>query len=618
MIAGRVLTGRDAEAIDHQTIEGGVPSLVLMERAGAGLVRVMERKFKPLYGKKALIICGRGNNGGDGLVIARHLFLQGVQVKSYLIGGQEGLKADPAANLDRVKRMGLSPRGIKEDHDLQELKEEVESVDFLIDAIFGIGLHDEVRGIAQKVIEVINNVVFKKRAEPAHGGQQSAKRHEPARDATGKQGTRGPGYLGAGCDGGDSPISLSPMGGNVRALPGRGRSPIFPSPVVISVDIPSGVDSDNGRILGVAIRADLTVTFVAPKFGLLNYPGAAHAGQIEVVDIGVDEALLERESRIFVTSASRIGESLIRRQEDAHKGEVGRILVVAGSLGMSGAAILSAKSALVSGAGLVYVAVPGSVLPIVSTALVEMVGIPMPENPDGSLAYEAYYRILDLGREVDALLVGPGLSQNSGTQRLVREILLGLEKDIVLDADGLNALTQSTSILKEAPGRVIITPHPGELSRLIGRPVPKEKRLEISRETSAELGVICVLKGARTLITEPGGRSFVNLTGNSGMATAGSGDVLAGIIVSLIAQHNDPFASAVSGVYLHGLAGDLAAEELGASSIIASDIIRYLPGAFEEAESPPGSDTRRRVPPSILLAGNTMWLRQLLARNLDA
>ena len=570
MIAGRVLTGRDAEAVDRQTIEGGVPSLVLMERAGAGLVQVMERKFKPLYGKKALIICGRGNNGGDGLVIARHLFLRGVQVKTYLVGGQEGLKADPAVNLERVKRMGLSPGDIKEDHDLQELKEEIEGVDFLIDAIFGIGLHDEVRGIARKVIETINDVVFKERAESAHGGQQSAKRHDPARDAAWKSDTRGPGWLAAACSG--------------------RRHSLFPSSLVISVDIPSGVDSDNGRILGVAIKADLTVTFVAPKFGLLNYPGAAHAGQIEVVDIGVDEALIERESCILVTSASRIGESLVRRQEDAHKGEVGRILVVAGSLGMSGAAILSAKSALVSGAGLVYVAVPGSVLPIVSTALVEVVGIPMPENPDGSLAYEAYYRILDLGRDMDALLVGPGLSRDSGTQRLVREILLGLEKDIVLDADGLNALTQSTSILKEAPGRVIITPHPGELSRLIGRRVPKEERLEISRETSAELGVICVLKGARTLITEPGGRSFVNLTGNSGMATAGSGDVLAGTIVSLIAQHNDPLSSAVAGVYLHGLAGDLAAEELGARSIIASDIIRYLPRAFEEAESLPGSD----------------------------
>lgn len=570
MIAGRVLTGRDAEVVDRQTIAGGVPSLVLMERAGAGLVRVMERKFKPLYGKKALIICGRGNNGGDGLVIARHLFLRGVEVKTYLIGGQEGLKADPAVNLERLKSMGLSPRGIKEDHDLQELKKEIESVDFLIDAIFGIGLHDEVRGIARKVIETINDVVFKERAESAHGGQQSAKRHDPARDAAWKADTRGPGWLAAACSG--------------------RRHSLFPSSLVISVDIPSGVDSDNGRILGEAIKADLTVTFVAPKFGLLNYPGAAHAGQIEVVDIGVDEALVERESRILVTSASRIGESLVRRREDVHKGEVGRILVLAGSLGMSGAAILSAKSALVSGAGLVYLAVPRSVLPIVSTALVEVVGIPMPENPDGSLAYEAYYRILDLGREVDALLVGPGLSRDSGTQRLVREILLGLEKDIVLDADGLNALAHNRSILKEAPGRVIITPHPGELSRLIGRRVPKEERLEISRETSAELGVICVLKGARTLVTEPGGRSFVNLTGNSGMATAGSGDVLAGIIVSLIAQHNDPLASAVAGVYLHGLAGDLAAEELGARSIIASDIIRYLPRAFEEVESPQGSE----------------------------
>ncbi len=591
MIAGRVLTGRDAEVVDRQTIEGGVPSLVLMERAGVGLVRVMERKFKPLYGKKALIICGRGNNGGDGLVIARHLFLRGVQVKTYLVGGQEGIKADPAVNLERLKRMGLSPRDIKEDHDLQELKEEIEGVDFLIDAVFGIGLHDEVRGIARKVMETINDVVFKERAESVRGGQQSTKQlYDPARDAAWKPDTRGPGWLAAACSGRGGSIFPSLTRVDMRALRSGGRSPIFPSPVVISVDIPSGVDSDNGRILGVAIKADLTVTFVAPKFGLLNYPGAAHAGQIEVVDIGVDEALVERESRIFVTSASRIGESLVRRREDVHKGEVGRILVLAGSLGMSGAAILSAKSALVSGAGLVYLAVPRSVLPIVSTALVEVVGIPMPENPDGSLAYEAYYRILDLGRDMDALLVGPGLSRDSGTQRLVREILLGLEKDIVLDADGLNALTQSTSILKEAPGRVIITPHPGELSRLIGRRVPKEERLEISRETSAELGVICVLKGARTLITEPGGRSFVNLTGNSGMATAGSGDVLAGIIVSLIAQHNDPLVAAVSGVYLHGLAGDLAAEELGARSIIASDIIRYLPRAFEEAESLPGSD----------------------------
>lgn len=338
---------------------------------------------------------------------------------------------------------------------------------------------------------------------------------------------------------------------------------------VVSVDMPSGVDADTGKICGKAVNASLTVTFQTPKIGLMLHPGADMANKLVVKDIGIpDTAFDSQQIKMFACTSSDIKQCFKKRREDTHKGSYGKALIIAGSAGMTGAAYLSALSCLKTGAGLVYLAVPYSVLPILEMMAPEIVKI----------GYHRFDDLKDMLQKCDAAGIGPGIGQSDQSKEIVCETLRFCQKPLVIDADALNIISSNKDILKQIKSPYIVTPHPGEMSRLMNATISEiqEDRLGAVRKFFNDFGAITVLKGSRTLISAEEG-IFVNTTGNPGMATAGSGDVLTGVIVSLLSQGVDCTDSAVYGVYLHGMAGDLAKEEFGEYGMTSGDIIKHIP-----------------------------------------
>lgn len=354
------------------------------------------------------------------------------------------------------------------------------------------------------------------------------------------------------------------------------------APLVLSIDIPSGVDGLTGRIMGNCVRADATVTFYLPKLGMVQYPGAACMGQLTVADIGIPYALAESLDTPVLLEREEMAALLPQRPRDGHKGTFGRILIIAGSAGMTGAAFLCAASAYRTGSGLVRLTVPQGCLNTLAQLIPEAVLMGLPEN-DGHSApvdKELLRRLMD---EADALLIGPGLSCNEDTHALVKNVVEGCEKPIVFDADALNILAGDRELLDNLRCEAIITPHPAEMARLAGITTGEVQadRIGVARRFADEYGLTVVLKGAGTVIAANDGRIAVNSTGNEGMATAGSGDVLAGQVVSLLGQGLLPFDAAQAGVFYHGLAGDLAAGEKGSASLMATDILAYIPAALK-------------------------------------
>lgn len=359
-----------------------------------------------------------------------------------------------------------------------------------------------------------------------------------------------------------------------------------PKPV-LSIDVPSGVEADNGSVLAPAVRASTTVTFTLPKVGLIVYPGAEFAGKLKVVDIGIPSSLLsENRAKTESVDQEELACWLPQYRPDVHKKERGRVLVIAGSLGMTGAAALTSLACLRAGAGTVTLGIPQSLNPILEEKLTEVMTFPLPETFSRSIDVEAYGQIADLVDAFDVLVVGPGLSIDESTVSLVRLLVAGIAKPMVLDADGLNAMVGETRLFRERQASLLITPHPGELARLF-KVAPSDvqaDRLGFARRASQEWGVEVVLKGARSIVVNPGGEAVVNTTGNPGMASAGTGDVLTGMIGGFLAQGLAPHRAAILGVYLHGLAGDLAAEELTELSLLAGDLINYLPRAIKQLQ----------------------------------
>ncbi len=354
---------------------------------------------------------------------------------------------------------------------------------------------------------------------------------------------------------------------------------------VLAVDIPSGVEADTGRIGGAVVDATETLTFGLPKLGCIIYPGAAYSGALNIVDIGLPFDLLQTAGHIESPTPEDMAALLPARDPQAHKKSVGRVLVVAGSRGMTGAAALTAMAALRAGAGLVVLACPESLQQIYEIKLTEVMTVGLPETANGTIAKEATEKIVELAADFDVLVVGPGLSTDGATAEAVCAIAGTTEQPLLLDADGLNALAGSAAgleIIKERAGEIIITPHPGELGRLIKREtrVIQADRLAAAAEAAGELNVVTVLKGRATVIAAPDGRLSINATGNAGLATAGTGDVLAGIIGGLWAQGIPAEDAAILGVYLHGLASDLAVLTLTEFSLVANDLIEYMPDAF--------------------------------------
>jgi len=356
---------------------------------------------------------------------------------------------------------------------------------------------------------------------------------------------------------------------------------------VVAIDVPSGLNADSGKIEGPCIKATHTITLALPKIGLLLFPGANFAGKVKVEDIGIPSYLLKNNKIKTNIITQEIVKSLLPcRATYSHKGSFGKVLILAGSVGMTGAAYLASEAAMRSGTGIVILGIPRSLNQIMEVKLTEVITLPLAETKKQSLGEDAEETILKLIKDFSVLGIGPGISRELETQRLVRKIIEKSNIPLVIDADAIFALSKDTSILKKVKAPLVITPHPGEMAKLINKDIDYilDNRLDIAREIAQEFGIIVVLKGARTIVANREGEIYINIGDNSGMATGGTGDVLTGIICSLIAQGVDSFSAAIAGVYIHSLAGDLARDIKGERGMIAGDILSQLPQAFLSLE----------------------------------
>lgn len=510
----KVVTAKEMQEMDRRAeAEYGVSSLILMENAGAGAVREMERSFPRLHRSRVVVVCGKGNNGGDGFVVARHLANRGTDVQVLLLAKKDELKGDAAINLGITEKAGIPLAEVITTRDLRGHREALATSDLIVDAILGTGLAGPARGISAEAIQLLNSL----------------------------------------------------------------QRPL------VALDIPSGLGSNDGRVQEPCIRAHLTLTFALPKRSLLLYPSARCAGEVRVVDIGIPRILLtDPKLPVNLIESGDVRAALPPRDPDAHKGTYGHVLVLAGSPGKTGAAALSSLGALRTGTGLVTLALPEGLNDLMEVKLTEVMTVGLPETEERTVAFEATDALLTLMEGKRVLALGPGLSTHPETARLVETLIQSAKIPLVIDADGITVLARQPEVLSKASVPVILTPHPGELSRLLS--VPKEevieKRIPIAQKVTSTYNVYLVLKGARTLIAEPGGAVYINPTGNPGMATGGVGDVLTGMIASFVSQGLAPGQAAVAGVYLHGLAGDLACQQLGPEAMIATDLLDKLPEAI--------------------------------------
>jgi NAD(P)H-hydrate epimerase len=512
----KIVTAAQMQTLDRRAItEARIPSLLLMERAGTEVVQQLERHFAPLKDKRITIVCGKGNNGGDGFVAARLLARKRITIRVVCLAKAADLSRDARVMHDRLLRIAKKTM-ITPAHEPESLRELFAASDIIVDAIFGTGLSTPISGWYEQVVQTINS---------------------------------------------------------------SGRA-------VLSVDIPSGLSADTGVALGTAARADVTVTFGLPKIGLYIGEGVDHAGCTEVVDIGIPASLVEMvESRTILLTHDMASTSLPHRYPSSHKGTYGHAGIIAGSVGKTGAAAMAAKAALRVGTGLVTVAIPSSVNDTLETKLLEAMTAPMPETKARTLARSGLDRLLTFTRARTAIAIGPGLTTHPETVELIQELVKRVDKPCVLDADALNALAGKASLLTESKLPPILTPHPGEMSRLEIDASPQSinaDRIGVAGRFARERGVLVVLKGARTIVARPDGMIAVCPTGNPGMATGGTGDVLTGMIVGLLAQGLTPWDAACTGTYFHGLAGDLAAARIGQAAMTAGDVIEHIPKAFAQ------------------------------------
>lgn len=352
---------------------------------------------------------------------------------------------------------------------------------------------------------------------------------------------------------------------------------------VIAVDIPSGLDADTGRIWGVCVRADCTVTFALPKIGLLSYPGAAHVGRLVVGDIGIPHRLYE-EINVELLDDAMVAGKLPDRPPDAHKGTFGTAAVIAGSVGLTGAAAMAGEAALRIGAGLSIVGIPSSLQDVMAAKLTEVMTCGLPETDGRSVSIKALDEALALAERSTAVVLGCGLGTHADTCEFVRSFVGSARKPMIIDADGLNALAQDLRVLEGDHGELVLTPHPGEMSRLLGTSASEvqSNRMDAARQAASRFHSVIVLKGAHTLVADPSAAVFINPTGNAGLATGGTGDVLAGAIGGLLAQGLSALDAAICGAYIQGKAGGIASATIGTPGMIAGDVLRALPAALRE------------------------------------
>jgi hydroxyethylthiazole kinase-like uncharacterized protein yjeF len=517
----KIVSVKEMRAIDTAAIKGlGIPGIILMENAGQSVVDAMD-DFIDMEGvSKVTVVCGKGNNGGDGFVVARYLMNQGFVVDVYVVAESlTSISGDAKKNLDILKKLGFKPQTVKTKQDIGKLRASIYSSDIVVDAIFGTGFSGKLRGIAELVVRELNE----------------------------------------------------------SGIP------------IVAVDTPSGIDSDIGLVAGTAIKAELTVTMGMPKQGQFLYPARHYVGELYIADIGFPEQAAEGIGPAgTIVETSVVQRFIPWRAPNLHKGAFGRILIIAGSTGMTGAAAMSAISALRAGAGLVYLAIPEHLNPILEAKCTEVITIPLPHTSDGSISLDSYYGLMEKIEGVDVVAIGPGMGQNRETQKLVRKLVKDTRVPLLVDADGINALIGNLSILKKRSMPTIVTPHAGEMARLIDRGAAEieSDKIAVARRYAAKWGVVLVLKGAPTVIAEQDGSFWLNSHVNSGLATAGSGDVLSGLIIGFLGQKTTALAAAVSGVHVHGLCGEVLLEEMGEHAMIAGDLINAIPRAIKKITNP--------------------------------
>lgn len=510
-----LVTASEMQQMDRETIESfGIPGRVLMENAGLGATRVLLDQFDNIINKNVGVIAGRGNNGGDGFVIARYLAQKGYDVTVYLLAESAGVKGDAAANLKLLAPLNVPVVEMPDEQSFLAHKTGMLHQEIWIDALLGTGLKSDVKGYFKKIIEFIN--------------------------ALGK--------------------------------------PVF------SVDIPSGLNSDTGQVCGACIRAQATATFAFAKTGHILFPGAEYTGYLEIIDIGIPNYIAKNiRPKQHLLTQEKIRTTFRPRIPDAHKGTTGHVLVVSGSVGKTGAAAMTAMSAMRSGAGLVTLAIPESLNTVLETQVLEAMTCPLPETENGIVGESSFNKIMDLLSGKKCLVIGPGLGEAAETKKLVHRIIKESPVTIVIDADGLNNIAGSTEILKKAKAPLILTPHPGEMARLMDSTAGsvQKDRITWAREFAEKFNVHVVLKGARTIIAHPDGNIFINPTGNPGMASGGMGDVLTGIIAGLVAQGYSPESATHAGVYLHGAAADTLAKKIGPFGYLATEVMNAIPSQIK-------------------------------------
>ena len=517
-----VLTNDQMQKVDAETIDTICPGLELMERAGRNVATVIRHRFEP-EAKKAVVFAGSGNNGGDGLVIARYLCEAGWRCSVHLLKPPENFTPDASKNYQRFQKILAINSGAAE-YDANRpdwpdrVAEDTADADVLIDAIFGTGISGAPRGKALEMIEFANS------------------------------------------------------------LPGP----------IVAVDIPSGVNGTTGRADGEAIVADVTVTIGAPKTGLLFHPGKSYAGEVTVVDIGFPEEIIAKHGGdVYLLDRVEAAYRLPLRAPDAHKVSAGTLLMIAGSNRYRGAALLAGEAALRMGCGMIYLGVPASIRPQIDVALREAITFPLPETADGTVAENASSVIAPYLDRADAVAIGPGMGRNEETDRFIQYFVAAAKKPTVVDADAITAFAGRTDLIDSIPANAVFTPHSGELKRLLETDIPDSppERIYVTQDLANRLGCTLLHKGAPSLIASPEEGVWINTSGNSALATGGTGDVLTGLVGGLLAQGAAPMDAACSASFVHGRAGEFAAEDLGIRGVIASDLLLYLGAAVLELEA---------------------------------
>jgi ADP-dependent NAD(P)H-hydrate dehydratase / NAD(P)H-hydrate epimerase len=530
----QLVTAEQMSAIDRRTIEsmpGTASGTVLMERAGLAVVDEIVSRSGSVAGDRIVVLCGRGNNGGDGFVIARLLNELKAQVEVFLFSERDRIAGEAKEAMEKWEAGGGITTVVLDEESVPDRTCSWADADLIVDALLGTGLHGEVGGLLRILIDRVNDL----------------------------------------------------------------------SVPIVAVDIPSGISGSSGRVCGTAIRATLTVSFGLPKIGHAFYPGKTHCGTLCVADIGFPSDIVEAEAgSLFMTSQDDARAWMPKREPDAHKGDVGRVFVLAGSVGLTGAAAMTAETACRSGAGLVYLGCPESLNDILETKLTEAMTIPLPEvGKKRCLSLRAHGRVRQLAEGADVVAVGPGIGRHHETIELIRRFVSQYQSaPLVIDADALFALAGADVFPLSTPA--VLTPHYGEFARLCDVEIEEVEAdpLAMCRDRASEWGATILLKGAPTIVCGPSGETWVNPTGSAGMATGGSGDVLTGVIAAMIGQGVEPEVAARLGAHLHGTAGDLAQDTHGMHGMIAGDILMNVPSAIKALVRPDAGAQNYVQPPT--------------------